>query len=218
MAEPITIPISVFELSIIYVRPSLSLWLDRAVILQKMFDAFAPWNLNVDDMEGVNSGKPSEQGFKFKLPAKGITFFFGPASCKFTKESATWAEADDTLHVLSVGLDVLVRTGRVELGKRATSLALHLQPRSLSFRDLLRQFLPQSLAQLENADLEAMAYVVRWKGRRVTLDGSAAIANAVFLHMERDFEPSVSFEDMKTTIFNDETAMLKLLNVEEVVV
>lgn len=216
MAEPITIPISVFELSIQYSRPSLTIWLDRAVIVQKMFDAFAPWNVNVDDMEGINVGKPSEQGFKFKIPAKQITFFFGPAGCKFTKEAATWAEADDTLRVLSVGLDVLVKAVGVELGNRATSLALHLQPKGLSYRDLLRPFLPQSLGQLEKADVTAMAYVVRWIGRRVTLDGSAAIANGVFVHLERDFEPSVSFEEMKARIFNDEVAVLKLLNVEEV--
>lgn len=218
MAEPITIPISTFELNIAYEQPALNLWLDRAVIVQKMFDAFLHWNLNIDDTEGITSGKPSEQGFRFRLPAKGISFFFGPAGCRFTKEGATWAEADDTLHVLMVALEVLVAVAKVKLGKRATSLSLHLQPKTLPFRDLLRPFLAHSLAQLEQAEVEAMAYVVRWRGRRITLDGSAAIANGVFLHLERDFEPAVSFQDMKATLLNDEATMLKLLNVEEVTV
>jgi hypothetical protein len=38
----------------------------------------------------------------------------------------------------------------------------------------------------------------------------------VFAHLERDFEPLVSFDDIKATIFNDEVNLLKLLNVEEV--
>jgi hypothetical protein len=215
MAEPITIPISNFELNIAYTHPVLNLWLDRAVIVQKMFDVFERWKLNVDDVEGITTGKTSEQGVKFKIPTQGIGFFFGAASCKFTKEAATWAGADETLDVL-MALDVLVKQAGVELGKRATSLALHLQPKTLSFRELLRPFLPPSFAALENSTAEAMAYVVRWKERRITLDGSAAIANGVFVHLERDFEPTVSFEEMKTTIFKDEAAMLKLLNVEQV--
>ena len=216
MAEPITIPISTFELRISYTRPVLNLWLDRAAIVQAMFDVFAQWNLNVDDVEGVTTGKPSEQGVKFNLPRQKITFFFGPAGCKFTKESATWADAEETIRVLTTALDVLVRQGGVELANRATSLALHLQPKNVPFRELLRPFLVPALAELENSPTEAMAYVVKWKGRRITLDGSAALANGVFLHLERDFDATVPFEDIKTTIFNDETTILKLLNVEEI--
>jgi len=85
MAEQITIPISVFDLSIAYVRPVLNLWLDRAAIVQRMFDVLQPWSLNIDDVESITTGKPSEQGVKFKLPGQKITFFFGPAGCKFTK-------------------------------------------------------------------------------------------------------------------------------------
>ncbi len=189
--------------------------MDRATIIQKLFDAFQAWHQTLDDVEGVTTGKLSEQGVKFKLPLQGITFFFGPAGCKFTKEGATWEGADETLRVLETALDVLSGHG-VELGKRSTSLALHLQPKTTPFRELLRPFLAPTIVQLEASPAEAMAYVIRWKERRITLDGSAALANAVFLHLERDFEPTVSFEDMKKTIFNDELTMFKLLNVEEV--
>jgi hypothetical protein len=216
MAELVTIPISNFELSIAYVRPVLALWLDRASIVQKMFDVFEPWHLSLDDVEGLTTGKPSEQGVKFRLPLQKITFFFGPAGCKFTKESATWPEADEMLRVLTTALEVLVRQGGVELGTVASSLALHLQPRTVSFKELLRPFLAPSIAQLENSPAEALAYIVRWKGRRITLDGSAALANGVFVHLERDFDAIVSFEDMKATILSDEVMIFKLLNIEEV--
>jgi len=105
-----------------------------------MFDAFEPWKLTLDDVEPVTTGKPSEQGVKFKLPLQEITFFFGAASCKFTKEAANWSQADETLNILRVALDVLVQQGRVELGKKSTSLALHLQPQGMPFKELLRPF------------------------------------------------------------------------------
>jgi hypothetical protein len=215
MAEQITIPISTFEIAISYVRPVLNLWMDRAIVVQKMFDAFEPWKLTVDDVEAVTTGKPSEQGVKFKLPLEKITFFFGPGGCKFTKEAASWSQADETLHVLNVALGVLIQHGLVEFGKKSTSLILHIQPMNVSFRELLRPFLISTLAELENSAPEVMAYVVRWKGRRITLDGSAALANAVFLHLERDFDAAVSFEEIRETIFKDEATMFALLNVEE---
>jgi hypothetical protein len=216
MAEPVSIPISNFEISITYVRPVLNLWLDRAAIVQKMFDVFEPWHLNLDDVEGITTGKPSEQGVKFKLPVQKITFFFGPGGCKFTKESATWTEADETFRVLAAALEVLIRQGGVELGSKATSLALHLQPRAVSFKELLRPFLAPAIAQLENSPAEALAYVVRWAGRRITLDGSAALANGVFIHLERDFDATASFDDVKATVLNDEVTIFRLLNVEQV--
>ncbi len=216
MGEQITIPISTFEITIAYVRPVLNLWLDGAAIVQKMFDVFNSWDIKVDDVEAVTTGKPSEQGVKFKLPQQRIAFFFGPANCKFTKEAASWINADETLGVLASALDALVHHGGVEPGKKSTSLAVHLQPKNVPFRELLWPFLAPAIAQLENSKAEAMAYVVRWKGRRITLDGSGVLANGVFLCLERDFEQTVSLEDIKDAVFNDEAALLALLNVEEV--
>jgi hypothetical protein len=216
MAEQVTIPISTFEIGFAYKRPVLNLWLDRAAIVQKMFEALEPWNLNVDDVEGITKGKPSEQGVKFGLPLQKVTFFFGPAGCKFTKEAANWADAAEALRILTTAIDVLLHHGGVELGKRSTSLILHLQPKSVPFKELLWPFLVPALAQLEDSRAEAMAYVVRWKERRITLDGSAALANGVFVHLERDFESTVSLEDIKTVLIEDEVNLFKLLNVQEV--
>jgi hypothetical protein len=79
----------------------------------------------------------------------------------------------------------------------------------------LRPFLAPAIVKLEESPAEAMAYVIRWKGRRITLDGSAAIANGIFVNLEREFDSAASFEDMKKTMFNGESTIFKLLNVEE---
>ena len=46
-----------------------------------------------------------------------------------------------------------------------------------------------------------MAIVSRWPQRRITLDGSAAIANAIYVQTERDFDAQASYEDVKQTRF-----------------
>jgi hypothetical protein len=60
-----------------------------------------------------------------------------------------------------------------------------------------------------------MAIVARWKNRRITLDGSAAIANAIFVQLEREFNAEASYDDIKTQILADEIELFTLLGVEE---
>ena len=100
MTAEVTIPISIFELSITYDKPFLRIFGDRAQFIANLFDSFTPWNPTVDDIEFTTVGKTSEQGVKFCLPSQGASFFFGPSSCKFRKEDARWVEADDTIRIL----------------------------------------------------------------------------------------------------------------------
>ena len=90
MAELVTIPISFFEIAIDYERPQFKLWLDRAFVVQTVFEALERWGPRIEDVEGITTGKAAEQGFSIKLPLKRVSFFFGPASCKFTRDNVDW--------------------------------------------------------------------------------------------------------------------------------
>jgi hypothetical protein len=48
------------------------------------------------------------------------------------------------------------------------------------------------------------------------LDGSAAIANGIFVQTEREFDTHTTYQDMKQTIQNDEAELFNLLGVEEI--
>jgi len=76
MPEIVTTPMSFFEALIEFERPNFNLLsLERVVVVQSLFEAFSKWNIRVDDMEIITTGKPSEQGIKFKIPAELATFF-----------------------------------------------------------------------------------------------------------------------------------------------
>ena len=64
--------------------------------------------------------------------------------------------------------------------------------------------------------MKSMAIVANWPTRRITLDGSAQLANGVYIQMERDFPAEMHMDEAKEHIFKDEADMLKLLEVEEV--
>jgi hypothetical protein len=217
MAEQITIPISIFEVTIRYEKPVIRLLTsDRTDVTQALFDAFAEYQPNVDDLEVVGEGKATEQGMKLRLASQRVHLFFGATSCKFTKEAAVWPEVDGILAILLTFLKILTAAGGIIVGKKKSILSLHLLPKTVPFQDILRPFILPDIRNLESAPLRAMAVVARWPDRRITLDGSAQLANGIFVQMERDFAASASFDDMKQHIFNDEAALLKLLNVEEV--
>jgi hypothetical protein len=168
----------------------------------------------VDDIEIRQTGKLSEQGINFKLPAKLASFFFGPSSCYFTQNSVSWDTAQETLDIVSAVLQVIENSG-IRLATKKTALSLHLQPRKAKFVDLLRPFVPPQLAALDNRPIGTMASVVKWDGRKVTLDGSGVIANGVFLRLDRDFDAAVSFEDIAHQLREDEEVIFKILDVEE---
>lgn len=216
MGAEITIPISTFDLTVSYAKPEIRLMADRVAPIQALLDALAGWHPDLDDMEVIATGKLTEQGVRIRMAAQRASFFFGVTACQFVKDGANWSEADDILRLLQTALTTLAKTSGLEFGKRVSILSLHLQLKTLSFKDILRNFMSPDLLKLDPSSADAMATVIRWPKHRITLDGSAAIANGIFLQMEREFDSTVSFDDMKNTIFQDEAGLLQVLGVEEV--
>jgi hypothetical protein len=215
MAELVTIPISVLEVAIDFQRPEFKLWMDRASIVQGIFDALKPWNPRIDGVDAVTTGKASEQGFTIKLPLKRVSFFFGPASCKFTRENVDWQSAEESISILDTAVSALIRFSGIAIGTKSTAVSLHIQPRTLPFAALLSPFVPPQLAGLETEPAMTMASVAKWKHRKVTIDGSGVLANAVFLRFERDFAGAATYEDMAQQLRKDEEELFKILGVEE---
>jgi hypothetical protein len=215
MPELISIPIAIFEISIEYVRPSMKLLMDRAKVVDQLFSVFEPWNIKVDDVEVIQEGKPSEQGIKFKLPLKRTSFFFGASVCKLVRDDADWESAEETIRILDVGWRTLIEVGGVQAGAYKTFIALHLQPKVLPFIELLKPFAPAPLAALASSPITAIASVVKWEGRRVTIDGSAQLANGLFVRLERNFDGGATFYEIAGQLKADEDQLFALIGVKE---
>jgi hypothetical protein len=185
-------------------------------VLQALFDALSEFKPNPDDLEVISTGKITDQGVRLRLPGQGITIFFGLAACKFTKEGAIWAEADQIISILQKFLQVLTDHGGIILGKKVAVLTLHLQPKTISFKAILLPFVDERLRKIDPAPLDAMAIVTRWPGRRITLDGSAQLANGIFAQMEREFAAEINLDQIRQNVFEDETNLFSVLDVLEV--
>ncbi len=216
MAESVTVPISILDVTIEFVRPNLRLAMTRTDIVEELFDRFCHWDITVDDLEVISEGKPSEQGVKFKIPKRKTTFFFSPSQAHLTWDDANWNTAGETIEILNIGLDVLAKHGKVEVLKYKTAVILHLQPRNAPFIEILKPFASPALAKIQSTPLTAFATVLRWEGRSVTIDGSAQIANAVYLRFERDFPGSFAIPDLAAEILADEQKLYSIIGIEEV--
>jgi hypothetical protein len=215
MPEIVTTPMSYFEALIEYERPNILLWLDRAGVVQALFDTFAKWNVKVDDVEILTTGKNSEQGIKFRLPEKLASFFFSPAACRFTRDSTSWETAQETIEILDAAVTTLTRVGNVKPATFKTTVALHIQPKSLPFIEILKKIIPAPVAALEPAPPQTMASVVKWDERKVTIDGSGQIANGIFIRYEREFKADIGYEEIARRLRADEDGIFAMLDVKE---
>jgi hypothetical protein len=215
MSEVVSIPIAIFELVVEYARPNMKLLLDRAKVVDRLFEAFGPWNIKIDDVEVIQEGKPSDQGVKFKIPAKRTSFMFGAGSCKLNRDDADSESAEETIKILDSGWRVLSEAGGVQPAAYKTTIAMHMQPKTARFIDLLRPLAPAKLVGLDPSPIKATASVVKWEKRRVTLDGSSQLANGLFVRLEREFEGSTTYEEIATRLRSGEDELLGLLDVKE---
>jgi hypothetical protein len=215
MPELVTIPIAIFEITVEYARPVMKLLMDRKDVVDGLFEGFKPWGIKVDDIEVISVGKPSEQGVKFKLPTKRTSFFFGAASCTLTRDDSDWESAEETTAIFDIGVSTLRASAGVEVGVYKTAIALHLQPKSLQFIDLLRPFAPALLASLDSSPMKAVAAVTKWENRKVTIDGSGQLANGVFLRFEREFGKEETYAAIAAQLKADESQLFDLIGVKE---
>jgi hypothetical protein len=215
MSEKITTTLSFFETEIELVQPNIKVWLDRIAIVEAVYAALRPWNINIDDIEVIQTGKPSEQGVKFKIPEKRASFFFGAGACRFTRDNTNWQTAEETIQILDAALKAFQKHSSTRIKTFKTAVALHVQPTSKKFIDIVGPIVPPLMAALEGKPAQSMAAIVKWPNRRVTIDGSAQIANGIFIRYERDFPADTDYETIARQLMADEDQIFAMLEVKE---
>lgn len=216
MPEKVAIPFSIFDYSSDFVRPVISIWLNRAGLVQDMFDALAKWGLNsVDNVEGITTGKPSDQGIKIRIPERHLSLFFGPVGCKLSRDAMDWGMVQETAEILQTFLATLQNWQGVQLLNHKTALMLHVQPMTKKFIDILKPFLSEKLEALREGEITSGAAVVKWKDSRITLDSSVVAANALFIKFEQEFEAAASLETIAMALRAAEEKLFQILDIEE---
>lgn len=215
MPHLVEIPIAFFEITIQYIRPNMKLLLDRAKVVDGLFEVFSQWNIGIDNLEIITEGKPSEQGIRFKIPEKRVTFMLGGGSCTLIRDDVDWTAAEEIIGILTSAYNVVQELGDIQTRAYKTNVTMHLQPKTAKFIDILTPFSSPELLKLDRSTPTAAASVVKWGKRRITLDGSNQLANGVFVRLEREFPATVSYEEIAHRLREDEMELFTLMNVAE---
>ena len=165
MPKKVKIPIAIFEYRTDFKRPIFEFWVSRASAFNALFETLSRWKITIDDLELITTGKLSEQGVRIKLTEKKITLFFGASAFKLTKDDAGWDTAEETIEILDAALRTLIKEAGAELNNHKTAFALHLQPTTKPFLEILKPFLSPALESLGYGKLRS-AGGVYCMGRR----------------------------------------------------
>jgi|GEM_PF-2742714 len=214
MSEIVSTPISFFDLEIEYEQPDFKTSMDRAPVVQAIWNALRPWGMNVDDLEIVTTGKLSEQGIRFKIPLKSSMFFWGPASCRFVRDNTGWDIADETITIIDAAVAALLSASNIKIAKYKTSVIIHAQPKRLPFSKILAPLVPPQILAFESQEIKTAAVVVRWEDRKITIDGSASLANGLFIRYERDFPGGTPYQQIAERLLADEEQIFAMLDIE----
>ena len=215
MAEPVSIPLSYFEYIADFERPMFAVWLNRADLVQSVFDSLIPWNPSIENVEGVNEGKPADQGVSIRLPERKIKILLNPGRFKFNKDQADWNDAGEVTSIVETTRRATLETTGATMKRQTVVIAMHIQLKSKNFRDFLSPFIPERLRDLRDTPLSATANILRWEDAALTLDGSALVSNAIFARLELGFLPDKNFQYIAGELRRFESALLELLGLEE---
>jgi hypothetical protein len=214
MREIVSTPISYFDLEIEYVKPDFESASQRAPVVQAIWDALEPWHITIDNLELITTGKVSEQGVRFRLPQKSSMFFLGAASCRFVRDNTGWNIAEETITIIDAAVQALLSSTAIKFAKYKTSVVIHAQPKKLLFVDILSTLVPVKMLGLENKAMKTAALVVKWEDRKVTIDGSASLANGLFIKYEREFSANTSYQQIAERLLADEEQIFAMLGIE----
>ncbi len=216
MPAAITIPLCSFDISFVYEKPVVQFLADRAVMIREVFTAFAPWTPSFDDIQFPTEGKNSDRGVNFKIASQNASFLVGPVNSRFIKEGANWAEVDLIDSLMQAGLSGIRRVSEINFRSQHVVVSMHIQPTTVPFRDILRKaIMSERILALDAEPTNVMAMILKWPRYRLTIDGSAALANGIYLQVERDFDGQATFDDVKTAFRADQAAIFGLLDIKE---
>ena len=216
MPAAIAIPLSQIEITYTYDYPSIPLMTDRAELIHQLFEAFRPWKPDIDDLLVVNEGKVSEQGITIKAASERASFFVGVAYCRFTKNGVNWAEAAKIEEMVNAVLSTFHRLAPVKLAGQKVTLSMHIQPEGVSVGEILRKtIVAEKLRNFGGEEMLVSVAILRWRGFGLTIDRSAAIANGIYIQIEREHGPEATFADFKTALAGDQERLFALLDVQE---
>jgi hypothetical protein len=208
------IPESYFEYRADFSEPMFELWTLPNPLVRMLYLALKRWNVGLSDI-GWNKETKNYKDLliTFNVASVNATMRVGLDTVTFNAVNPDWSNAPALLELFEEAIDSIKKIGKVEIVLQEVFLALHICAGQKAFGN--------TMAGLVNSNLLGPAEMYGVSAYRedssVVMDKSVRYEGGVFVRLQRKFPASASFPDVAMAIYEDETNVLKLLGVPELI-
>jgi len=203
---------SFLEYKAVYRDPAFMAWDQTGKLTLELFEAFREWGVSLENVFGNRApDNASEIGIAFELPNRKATFRAGIGAATLFVTNPVWNEENQIADVARAGMRALQIAAGVQIEKQLLTLAIHISSPSVSLLDLTAQFVRVDAFPSDTEGVRAYGFGIYRDDGYWIVDRSALYKDALFVRVNREFEPEVPFEELGETLRSDEIGILDLL-------
>lgn len=206
------VPLSFLEYKVLFKEPIFEAWDRHSAIVRATYDAFREWNIGLESISGKQ--QPANAGeiqFTFSLLNGRASFNVGLGFASIFVTNPSWEEAELITKLASRGIEAVRTSTKAENERQVITLAMHLKPMDASIRDLTSRFVRADALSVMGNKVRAYGFSVYLEDSSWLVDSSALYPDALFVRITRTFVPTMSFQEVATTLKKDEDSLLDLL-------
>jgi len=209
------IPLSFLEHRAVYSEPMLQVQRLYSDVSQAVFQAFRDWNVALENVSYKQTPvNLAEVSVAFALLGGRLGFTVGLASASLLVKDPSWSEADLVTSIAKAGIGAVVQSGAVTVAQQRSTIAMHVKPVSGQIKEFVAGLIRPSEPALTAEDVRAYGFSMYRQDSSWVVDTSASYPDALFVRIERVSGPNVSFEQIASTLRQDESTLLGLLRLD----
>lgn len=206
------IPESYFEYGAHFRTPMFSAWVPRNKVIESVYAVVKPLNVGLADITwSRDSSSLKDLQVTFNVQKLNVTVRIGLEGVSFATANPDWSKASALVELLDAIMTALRSVGGTDLESQEVALALHITPGDMPFSKIVSRFVnTEALGGADTYGVSAYRH-----DSSFVIDRSVRYADSVFVRLHRKFAATVSFKDIAAGLHDDESKVLSLLGLQE---
>ncbi len=177
-----------------------------------------PWGFNLDGVEAkTNVQKLNEYSVVLRRttplsPSQYVTLGIGKAVV--TYENTDWSEGEQLIAKTRAVLSAVSEIGRAEIESQHLLLGIHIQIKDKPRKDVTAPLLNPVAFELLDGGVKFPGIILLREKSSIVIDASIALANGLFVRINREHPPEASLEQLVEVLRNDEENLFNILGLE----
>lgn len=206
------IPESYFEHSATFSEPIFEAWTSPNRFVAALYASLSKWGIGLDDITwNKDNASARDLEITINVPRVRAAIKVRLEAFTFIALNPDWTEAPQLIELFEAALKSLLEQVGVKISSQQTALAMHVKPYETPYSVLT--------AKLVNTDIlgrASMYGVSAYDGDlSFIIDKSLRYPDSVFIRITRNFGAAVEFKQIATALYEDESRVLGMIGLQE---